>query len=652
MIHQEKELNQQIYNGSVQALALLSDVRVGDVIDYAYTINGNNPVMGGRFATFISLAEDHPIQHLRFRLLWPGNRKLFMRSHNTDIQPQVKAADETEYLWDMHDIAALDPEDSIPSWFDPYPSVDLSEFESWNDVVNWALPLYRVDDAPSPELKATIDMIAKSNPNSGDRLLAAMRFVQDDVRYLGIEMGSYSHQPTQPAKVLARRFGDCKDKSLLLATMLKALGIDAAPALVNTASGKSLDLWQPSPYAFNHVIVQARLSGATYWLEATRSYQRGGLSQFYNPPFSMALVLREGTGKLEEIPITNLNSPLTVVQEHYKVDDYNSPVQFVVTTTFTGEAADNERYIVSKQSPEELGKQFLNYYAGDNPSIKANGLPLIADDEKANRIVVTEQYSIQDFWKDETHSLNADRIREELGKPDISKRTMPLKVSYPVNILQTMEVDFPDAPDVSDSSETIVDDAIRFESSVERNGNKIKLAYSLRTLRDHVTVTDVPKHLATVDKIRRNLGFEISPGSNSGSPIPATAVNWMSFLPLVAVVVLPVAVFASVYGARRVFLRRRTAEFKKKFVASPGDGPATAIRAASDEEMKSYLAKGSCRCGRPQYSSSAELEQESITYDTERLTVVRLRCDGCGATRDVYFIRSRPQQTGDAIAVK
>jgi transglutaminase-like putative cysteine protease len=110
--------------------------------------------------------------------------------------------------------------------------------------------------------------------------------VQDEVRYLGIELGTYSHTPTGPSKVFERRFGDCKDKTLLLATVLNELGIDARPALVNTDARRALDGWQPSPYAFDHVIVRAELGGKTYWLDPTTPYQRGTLADASVPSTS------------------------------------------------------------------------------------------------------------------------------------------------------------------------------------------------------------------------------------------------------------------------------------------------------------------------------------------------------------------------------
>ena len=199
---------------------------------------------------------------------------------------------------------AVEPEDAAPSWFDPFPGVQISEFESWSDVVNWALPLYQVKQSPSGTLAQEIDRLKNSSDKPEARLISALRFVQDEIRYMGIELGPNSHQPNQPSTVFERRFGDCKDKSLLLSSILNSIGIEAHPALVNTEAKSSLSAWQPTPIAFDHCIVQAKIAGKTYWIDPTISMQRGQLDQYYAPDYALALVIRDGGHELERIPLS------------------------------------------------------------------------------------------------------------------------------------------------------------------------------------------------------------------------------------------------------------------------------------------------------------------------------------------------------------
>jgi len=284
VVQRESDLSKQIYNGTLSALIFLNDVRVGDVIEYAYSTNGENPVLKGRYADSYYLADSDPNVRIHYRLLWPSGRSIFIRNRNTAIKPEHRTlGTEEEYVWNVADVPAANYEDATPSWFNPAPAIQVSEFATWNDVIRWALPLFALKDSPSAGLSQQIDRFRHDNPTTEGQLIAALRFVQDEVRYMGFELGPNSHQPTQPSVVFERRFGDCKDKSLLLSTILNALGIDAHPALVNTEAKTDLIKWQATPLAFNHCIVQAKLSGKTYWLDPTIGLQRGGLAQYYNP---------------------------------------------------------------------------------------------------------------------------------------------------------------------------------------------------------------------------------------------------------------------------------------------------------------------------------------------------------------------------------
>ncbi|HEU4388604.1 MAG TPA: DUF3857 domain-containing protein, partial [Blastocatellia bacterium] len=90
VIQRENDLYQRIYNGTLTALIFPNDVRVGDVIDYAFSVNGDNPVLGGRFVGTFRFAESDPVRRLRWRLIVPSSRAIYLRNQNSDIKPEIK----------------------------------------------------------------------------------------------------------------------------------------------------------------------------------------------------------------------------------------------------------------------------------------------------------------------------------------------------------------------------------------------------------------------------------------------------------------------------------------------------------------------------------------------------------------------------------
>ncbi len=57
------------------------------------------------------------------------------------------------------------------------------------------------------------------------RIEKALRLVQDEYRYLSIDLEVGGHVPSPPETVARRRFGDCKDLSFLLVQLLKLMGV-------------------------------------------------------------------------------------------------------------------------------------------------------------------------------------------------------------------------------------------------------------------------------------------------------------------------------------------------------------------------------------------------------------------------------------------
>src|SRR5258708_3270917 len=230
VIEKEADAKDSIYDGQLTALLFLKDVRPGDVIDYSWSLEGSNPLLGGRYADEFDFGARVPTRLMRHRIIWPASRPLHI-SKPASIEHRGA---EDVYTWERSDVKANDAEDSIPEWYERSETVQVTEHGSWNEVAQWSAALFRLDDKSKAAVAKLGNDVRTSNHGREAALVGSIRFVQDDIRYLGIEMGRGSHEPRQPAVVLAQRYGDCKDKALLLATLLRELGIEAYPALVNT----------------------------------------------------------------------------------------------------------------------------------------------------------------------------------------------------------------------------------------------------------------------------------------------------------------------------------------------------------------------------------------------------------------------------------
>jgi transglutaminase-like putative cysteine protease len=520
VLQREQELEYRIYDGSKTVNVVLDDVRVGDVVEYAYSLRGSNPVFGNRQSGWFDLQWAVPVSRMHGRLLWPAGRKLYLTSRNTEVKPAVRTLHGwREYRWDIKDPAPLVVEDDAPGWYDPYASVQWTEFRDWASVARWALPLYRVP-ARLGALQNEINGIAKASPDPRERLLAALHFVQREIRYLGVEIGSGSYAPSKPQIVLERRFGDCKDKSLLTVAMLRALGITAYPALVNTGLRKGIADVQPTPSAFNHVIVQVRMGNRDYWLDPTRPVQQGDLEHLYQPDYGYALVVEAGADRLTPMANAAPSFSRTIHAVFDGRGGMDKPVLYTVTSRIEGASAEAVRSSLASENREELQKRYLNFYAQYYPGITTKAPFTVSEEESANRLTITEQYVIPSFWKRNEKKkrreaeIFAPDVEDYLRLPRATVRTSPLGITHPVDLKYTTEVLLPEAWEIKPARTAVHDPAFEFERTIAGKDKRVVLTDHYRSRADHIAAKDAARYASNLNRARDAVGYVLYRSDN------------------------------------------------------------------------------------------------------------------------------------------
>jgi transglutaminase-like putative cysteine protease len=502
VIEKEPESEDRIYDGQRTAVLFLKDVRPGDILDYDYSLDGHNPLLGGKYADELELADSLPTRRIRHRLLFPANRPLQFRGRKPLIEQR---GGEVVYVWQRDDVAPTADEDSTPSWFDPVELVQVTEFPTWTAVAQWANDLFQPDAASRAAVHALAARLMREHAGVDAQRTAAIRFVQDDIRYLGIEMGRNSHQPHQPADTLRDRYGDCKDKAFLLALLLRELGLDARPAMVNTRLRHRLDDYLPSPFVFDHVIVQVRDGGHTYWIDGTLAEQGGRLETLETPSDETALVVAPDTRTLATIRTRNDGSAL--IDETYD----EKAGTLAVVATYRGSAADDLRARLATTSLHDLGRDHLNRFAGDHPRIEPIGGPAVHDDRDANVVVITERYRLRDFLVNGAFHHTPRWIADALKRPETMVRSMPLAFDYPLDVTERTTILFAAGGSRKGTVRSNESPTFHYERKMESDGNRVVITDHLRSLRDAVPVPDVPAHLAALNDVAGELPLVVTP---------------------------------------------------------------------------------------------------------------------------------------------
>jgi hypothetical protein len=516
MVQQEEQLSFDIHDGVVTAVLIPEDVRVGDVIDYSYSIEGNNPIFKSRHFGTSRLNFSMPVDKLGLRILTDSNQFRF-RSVGVELEPDLHQFQGlNEYAVLRTNVEKVIDEGETSPEYSPFAWIDYSEYASWRAVNQWAAELYSSTKSDNGDVVALARKLKRQSSSDADYITRSLFFVQNEIRYLGLELGENSHRPQTPREVLSKRYGDCKDKSLLLVTLLQLQGIRAWPALVSTNDRYGINRGLPSPGAFDHVITLVEFNGKRYWLDGTRLYQAGGLDDLGYTDYGYALVVgHENAGLQQMYPEPPLTSRIDVVEEII-AKDFSEPVILKVKSEYHRNAAELQRYQFQNLSLDSIKRNYHEYFSRFYTGIKAVGMPTYEDDTQRNRFIIKEVYQIDDFWN-KKDSLIYNTIYnlsylETLKTPKVQRRTTPYQLGSPRQVTSVLKLHYPTKVSLKleEQPVTIENPAVRYVYQDQFTDDVFTHTSSLLLKQKDVAVSDMDTFLRSLKEIRKDWEYTLT----------------------------------------------------------------------------------------------------------------------------------------------
>ncbi|QYK04592.1 DUF3857 domain-containing transglutaminase family protein [Shewanella zhangzhouensis] len=513
IINQEPELVNDLFHGLATAVVVVPDLRVGDTLRYSYSLEGRNPVYGKQFGGYFQMGWEASVDLVNLGIINASGVPLQLKLHELPPATESKGKYGIEYHWRQTKVPRYSYEEGAPADVKWSPYVTFSSSDNWAAIANWASGLYQFDNTPSPALTKYVNSL-RAMGNQAKQIEEIVRFVQQDIRYFGIEMGQSSHVPHTPNQVFERRYGDCKDKANLMNFLLSNVGIDSYPALVNTRSGRSLPEQQPSGVLFDHVINLVEFNGKHYWIDGTNHVQAQGLEQLTQPDFGYALVLRQGESALTAMPQSSPAADRIDVEQSLIASGYDGPVDMYVVSRYRGKEADRMRYQLQGVSTYDVEQHYLNYYAKLYPGIRLQAPVLIHDSKEGrNEILLREQYQIDNFWNIEgkiaNFSMLAFKLTDLIQLPSVIQRTQPMAISGPVSVNHTIRVSLPQPVQVHVNGEDLIIDtpSLAYRSSeLGRPGTLIR-QHSLVLKQDRIPAAESAEYVDALKKIDRDIYY-------------------------------------------------------------------------------------------------------------------------------------------------
>ena len=191
----------------------------------------------------------------------PAGEKHWQSWHKYEPVNPVEVAP-NHWRWEIRDMPALDlrdvPSHPVRAALESRMTVDWGESvadsvdNQWKAIGSWMTMLEADRPTPSPEITAETQSLIAGAPDFYSKLSRITESIQKNIRYFIVERGIGGYQANHAADIYRNRYGDCKDKTTLLISMLQVAGIHGYYVMVDDRRGV-VDPMAPSLEG-NHMI--------------------------------------------------------------------------------------------------------------------------------------------------------------------------------------------------------------------------------------------------------------------------------------------------------------------------------------------------------------------------------------------------------------
>ncbi|HEY5234589.1 MAG TPA: DUF3857 domain-containing protein, partial [Rhabdochlamydiaceae bacterium] len=135
LLKREQNLENSLLGGDLTLAHFLEDVREGDIVEYACSFVGADPLFP-KFSSYIKLQGQALTEKISHRILSNPNNPIAYRAFNTAVEPRIRdlSPNLREWTWEVLSTTPAPNEWAQPSWHNPEERVHISMYQNWQEV--------------------------------------------------------------------------------------------------------------------------------------------------------------------------------------------------------------------------------------------------------------------------------------------------------------------------------------------------------------------------------------------------------------------------------------------------------------------------------------------------------------------------------------
>ena len=449
------------------------------------------------------------VQQSSLTVITPANNHLKYKIFNYKGEPVI-TEDKSDkiYTWQVKDLPATKEEYASPAWHQLTTSVFLaSEIfrlddytgsnATWNEFGKFVYDLKKDRDALPDDIKLKVHQLTDALPNNQEKIKKLYEYMQQNTRYVSIQLGIGGWQPFNAKEVATKKYGDCKALSNFMYSLLKEAGIRSVYTVISYGDDDNYLLTDLPCSQFNHVILFVPDGKDTTWLECTSQttpagYLGGGTSNRY------ALAVEADGGTLVHTPKYGMNDNLQVRNIKAVLNDEGT-LSSNIYTIYSGLQQDGIHGLINNLSKDKV-KEVLSEEL-DFATYEVNSFNYKENKSKKPVIEETLNVSVSNYATVTGKRLfiipNVMNRSHRKLKTD-EERKYDIELSFEYKDIDSVEIEIPKGYEPEAMPQPVVIESRfgKYSYTVKLEGNKI---FYFRSIEQYSGIFSAKEYAALVN---------------------------------------------------------------------------------------------------------------------------------------------------------
>jgi tetratricopeptide (TPR) repeat protein/transglutaminase-like putative cysteine protease len=416
--------------------------------------------------------------------------------------------------WRKDDNPPVITEPGMPTLSEVAAHVVVSTVPGWDLFWKWEEALLRDAFRVSPELRALAAELFEGTESASEKIRRLQTYLMTDIRYQQDYEGHIAGvKPHAAPMVVARQYGDCKDKAVLFITLARLGGVEAHYALVRTRDAGPVRRAVPMQQ-FNHAIV---------YVPAQGDFAEGRFMDPTVDALDVDVLRRDDQGVWALV-----HDPAGGTHEWRRIPFQDASVDWTRSTMALQLASDGSATLdidllahgqvgavlrTTARNPERLAqlmqKQMTQSFAG--AQVLGHTPMELADVRTPARVQVAARAPNVARVEDDTLRLRAPISWRPEGWFALAERRHPLLLGVPRTLSWDVELGLPDGARLKRVPEDakVSTTCLSLERAYSEEDGRLRVKQTVQFLCERIPVEQYGAHRAEVEAMTRVLDAEI-----------------------------------------------------------------------------------------------------------------------------------------------